>query len=191
VCILGKNKKRIIFAIILIIGLIFLLSVLGEDETTQTGTQPSTSSIGDTDWVIYWYLCGSDLESNYGLGTVDLQELLEVKLPENVKVVIQTGGTTQWHNELISADNIERYVYDSEGLRLIEQLPQASMGSEETLSDFLAFAKENYPAKKTGMIIWDHGGGSVTGVAADENYNNDSLTLDEMHNAFAANFDAL
>ncbi|SET82393.1 hypothetical protein SAMN05660297_03621 [Natronincola peptidivorans] len=63
------------------------------------------------------------------------------------------------------------------------------MGSEETLSDFLAFAKKNYPAKKTGFILWNHGGGSVTGAAADENYGGDSLTLDEMYNAFASNYE--
>ena len=26
------------------------------------------------DWAIYWYLCGSDLESNYGSATEDLSE---------------------------------------------------------------------------------------------------------------------
>lgn len=46
---------------------------------------------GDS-WVIYWYLCGSDLESNAAAATTDLQEMLQVTLPENVKVVIQTGG---------------------------------------------------------------------------------------------------
>ena len=43
-------------------------------------------------WAIYWYLCGSDLESDYGAATADLMELLEVDLPENVTVVIETGG---------------------------------------------------------------------------------------------------
>ena len=38
------------------------------------------------DWAIYWYLCGSDLESNYGSATEDLSELMEAELPENVKV---------------------------------------------------------------------------------------------------------
>ncbi len=37
------------------------------------------------DWAIYWYLCGSDLESNYGSATEDLSELMEAELPENVK----------------------------------------------------------------------------------------------------------
>ncbi len=155
----------------------------------------SLSSIGfagttdETEWVIYWYICGSDLESNGGAATQDLLELFAVELPENVKVVIQTGGAVKWQNEMISADHIERYIYDSNGLALIEQLPQANMGSGETLSSFLEFANKNYPAKKTGFIMWNHGGGTVTGAASDENYDGDALTLDEMYAAFYGNYE--
>lgn len=65
------------------------------------------------DWAIYWYLCGSDLESNYGSATEDLSELMEAELPENVKIVIETGGSSQWQNETVEADYLERYVYSS------------------------------------------------------------------------------
>ena len=47
-------------------------------------------------WAVYWYLCGSDLESEGGFATDDLLELLEVRLPENVTVVIETGGAVEW-----------------------------------------------------------------------------------------------
>ena len=50
-------------------------------------------------WAIYWYLCGSDLESGGGFASADLAEMMEVSLPENVKVVVQTGGSSQWQNE--------------------------------------------------------------------------------------------
>ena len=38
-------------------------------------------------WVIYWYLCGTDLESDNGAASADLRELQRVQLPPNVKVV--------------------------------------------------------------------------------------------------------
>lgn len=60
------------------------------------------------------------------------------------------------------------------------------MGEAETLADFLSFAKENYPAQKTAVIFWNHGGGSITGAAFDELYEYDSLTLDEMYAAFSS-----
>lgn len=66
-------------------------------------------------WAVYWYLCGSDLESEGGFATGDLSELLEVELPENVTVVIQTGGAAQWQNDVVEADKLQRFVYNSEG----------------------------------------------------------------------------
>ncbi len=140
------------------------------------------------EWAIYWYLCGSDLETNNGCATMDLVEMMEVELPENVKVVIQTGGSAEWQNDTMDASALERYVYDSEGLTFIEAQPSASMGEAETLADFLTFASENYPAEKTAVLFWNHGGGSVSGAAFDELYGLDSLTLDEMYDAFSSVF---
>ena len=136
-------------------------------------------------WAVYWYLCGSDLESEGGFATDDLLELLEVRLPENVTVVIETGGAAEWWNDMVDASVLQRYVYNSRGLRLVDEQPSASMGDRETLADFLRFARENYPADKTAVVFWNHGGGSVAGVSFDELYDYDSLTLDEIYAAFA------
>ncbi len=163
----------------------------GDDNAAPAADEPNTNNSGSdtaaegTDWVIYWYLCGSDLETNGGAATNDLLELLEVQLPENVKVLIQTGGAAFWQNDLISAESLERYLYDNESLKLVDTQPLASMGSKDTLSSFLAFGKAHYPAAKTGFIFWNHGGGSVSGAAFDEIYGYDSLTLDEMYAAFS------
>ncbi len=152
------------------------------DDTDQIATDT------DTEWVVYWYLCGSDLESNHAAATNDLAEMMEVQLPENVKVVIQTGGTSAWQNDIINVDTLGRYVYDHNGLQLIEELPSASMGDGQTLKDFLTFGKEHYPAKHTAVLLWNHGGGSVTGAAFDELYGMDSLSLGEMYQAFSEVF---
>lgn len=143
----------------------------------------------ETEWAIYWYLCGSDLESGGGSASIDLFELAEVELPENVKIVIQTGGASTWQNDFVDPNYIERYVYDSNGLEKVAQLPVTSMGSEETLSSFLSFAKTNYPANKTMFLFWNHGGGSVNGAESDELFEGDALDLREMYSAFSANYE--
>lgn len=135
-------------------------------------------------WAVYWYLCGSDLESNYGCATMDLLEMMEVTLPENVNVVIQTGGAAVWQNEVMDAGKIQRWLYNSEGLQLLEEQPTANMGDSKTLSDFLTFANGNFPADKVAVTFWNHGGGSVTGAAFDELHELDSLDLAEMYEAF-------
>ncbi len=137
-------------------------------------------------WSIYWYLCGSDLETNYGCATNDLVELLQVELPENVNMVIQTGGADVWQNDVMDASKIQRWLYDSEGLFLMDEQPLANMGDAQTLYDFLAYAEANFPAEKTAVVFWNHGGGSVTGASFDENYQFDSLNLLEMYAAFDA-----
>ncbi len=138
-----------------------------------------------TDWVMYWYLCGSDLESYNGSATEDLFEMMETPLPEGVQVIIQTGGAYEWQNDFVDPNYTERYIYDSEGMRLIEQLPVANMGDPNTLADFLSFAETNYPGDRTMLNFWNHGGGSVYGAAFDELYDNDALTLDEMYAVLA------
>ena len=150
---------------------------------------PVQAADSGDEWAIYWYLCGSDLESEGGCATEDISELLDVELPDNVKVVIETGGSSQWQNEVVEADYLERYVYSSDGFECGDQQPLANMGESETLADFLTFCEENYPAEHTAVIFWNHGGGSVQGVAFDENYGYDSLTLAELREAFDSVYD--
>ena len=150
-----------------------------------TGTA-SAQEAPHTKWAIYWYLCGSDLESNGGAATNDLIEMLEIELPEGVQVIIQTGGANEWHNEIVRADRAQRYLYDAQGLQLIEEFDVQNMGDPNTLQDFLSFAKENYPAEHTMVSFWNHGGGSITGVAFDEQFNFDSLTVLEMRSVFGS-----
>lgn len=131
------------------------------------------------------YMCGSDLESERGYASNNIEEMLKAKLPKNIKVVLQTGGAEDWHTSGISAENIGRYEVSDGELTSVSVLPQGNMGDRETLLSFLTFAKENYPADKTSLILWDHGSGSVGGVCFDENYGMDALTLNEIDGALS------
>lgn len=159
----------------------------GGQSAAPTG-EPGQYPAGEPgSWAIYWYLCGSDLESGGGFATSDLREMMEVDLPENVTVVVQTGGAAQWQNRAVDPDAIQRFVYSSDSrMELVDTQPLSSMGSSETLADFLSFCLENYPAEHKAVIFWNHGGGSASGVAFDELYGYDSLTLDEFYAGFAA-----
>lgn len=174
--------KKKLLCLLLALLLVLPLAACGDDPDTPDRHLDIDVESGT--WSIYWYLCGSDLETNYGCATQDLMELMEVTLPENVRVVIQTGGAKEWQNNVVNADILQRYVYDSAGLTLVDELPPASMGDTATLTDFLRFCKTYYPAEHTAVLFWNHGGGSVNGAAFDERYYLDSLTLDEMRTAF-------
>lgn len=192
--------KKKLLAMLLALVMIVSLAACGGGEVaedpieTPSGAPSGTDKApvnepdeeGDGSWAVYWYLCGSDLETNYGCATTDLMEMLEVQLPENVNVVIQTGGANVWQNELMDAAKVQRWLYNSEGLQLLEEQESTNMGDAQTLYEFLYFANENFPADKVAVTFWNHGGGSVSGAAFDEVYGLDSLNLVEMYQAFDA-----
>ena len=180
-----KNK---LLAFLLASAMCLSLAACGGDEAAD-GSTPDAAPVfhaGDGSWAVYWYLCGSDLETNGGFATTDLSEMMEVQLPENVNVVIQTGGAAVWQNDQMDPEKLQRWLYNSEGLQLIEEQDTANMGDAQTLYEFLAFANENYPADKVAVTFWNHGGGSVSGAAFDELHGLDSLDLAEMYQAFDA-----
>ena len=178
-----------LLALLLTLAMCLCMAACGGEEVpsgTPTTVPQETKPRADGSWAIYWYLCGSDLETNGGFATTDLMEMMEVKLPENVNVVIQTGGAAVWQNEYMNPDKIQRWLFSSEGLQLLEEQSTTNMGDAQTLYDFLSFANTNYPADKVAVTFWNHGGGSVSGAAFDEIHGLDSLDLAEMYQAFNA-----
>jgi hypothetical protein len=129
-------------------------------------------------------MCDSTLESKSGEATKNINEMLSVNADENVNIIIQTGGTSNWSTTGISATNADRYKIENKKLVLIERSAEnQNFGESQTLTDFVNFGLTNYPAGHTALILWDHGGGSVKGVCLDENYDNDFLTLPELGTA--------
>lgn len=177
--------KKKVLSLLLVLAICLSAVACDEEESEpapdETGKSSVAREIQDGSWAIYWYLCGSDLETEGGCATDDLIEMLEVTLPENVNVVIQTGGAAEWQNEYMKPDKLQRWLYDSEDLYLLEEIENASMGDAQTLYEFLDFANTNYPADKVAVIFWDHGGGSVGGAVFDENYDMDALDLVDMY----------
>ena len=135
------------------------------------------------DWTILIYLCGSDLESNGGYGTADLKEIAAVNnQPEGVNVVIEAGGASSWksaYSSVISANKLNRFHLANKSYVKDEQITKANMGLTATFQAFLEWGLTTYPAKKTGVIFWNHGGGQY-GVCYDENFGDDNLTDNEV-----------
>ncbi len=178
---------------IVIVSVMFILLFAGCGDTNQSGSKAEAefaNTYSDTDtWLVYWYICGADLESESEAATDDLKELMQVKLPSNVKVLIETGGARSWHTPGISANAIGRYLYDSEGLHTLDQLPDADMGEAATVTDFLRFGRDNYPADHRVVVFWDHGGGSAAGLCLDERTGN-MLSLDELREGISQAYPA-
>ena len=150
------------------------------------------------DTTIMIYMCGADLESQMngnkplGLATDDLKEILSVDgQPDDVNIIVETGGAKRWRSDLgISAKEIGRYHVEDKKLVKDDQLLKANMGNKRTFQSFLEWGLTEYPAKKTGVILWNHGG-ALDGVCFDEIYANDSLTDNEVVSALEGAFETV
>ena len=170
-------------------------AVLGPTETVediQSHAEKPASSDGnigtntEDSYTLMVYICGSDLESWYGRATADINEILYGYTDSNLNIVIQTGGAAEWQNSVISADTCERYLVTETGLmRVDDSIGLKDMTNPETLSDFITYCKNNYPASKYSLIMWDHGGGALEGFGYDENYEYGIMTIPEIGKALS------
>ncbi len=130
------------------------------------------------------YMCGTDLEAKAAMATSDIQEIVYAETSDSVNIIVETGGTYKWQNNVISSKTNQRYKLSSKGLELIEDnLGKKSMVAPDTLSDFIKYCEKNYPADRYSLVFWDHGGGSLAGFGYDQHFPNDAMTLDEIGTA--------
>ncbi len=129
------------------------------------------------------YMVGSNLESEAGLASEDIKEILNSDFSEdNLNVYLCTGGTKKWWLEDIPSDACEVYRITDEKLESIATLEGKNMGAATTLTEFmnLVYGETCDNTDYYSMIMWDHGGGTILGFGADENYQYDTLTMVEM-----------
>lgn len=163
------------------------ISLAEDGELSITRRSPQSVPMGEEGtWTVFVYLCGTDLESGNGLASMDIEEMLDASTGKNVKFVIQTGGTSYWENSKINSDEIQRFEICNGKMKEVDSKSLKSMGSPDTLSDFISWGVTNYPAAKMGLIFWNHGGGSISGVCFDEMNDSNSLLLSEMNSALAS-----
>ena len=66
------------------------------------------------------YMCGTDLESKYGMGTSDLGEMVKANISDKVNVIVETGGCKAWKNNIVSSSVNQIYQVQKGGLRRLE-----------------------------------------------------------------------
>ncbi len=190
------------FCLLLLCGLIW-----------GAGAAEEAAAAEEAQWTVFFYFCGSDLESQNGFCSENLKEISHVvfpltrlgqinegaREPGRINVLIETGGCSKWHAENlgmnISTDALQRWQYpilsvhdpdyerDADPFKLLETLPLQNMADPNTLKDFIRWGVETCPAEKYALVLWDHGGGSMTGLFIDELFNNDWMAVSELGSA--------
>ncbi|MCR4650535.1 MAG: peptidase C11 [Lachnospiraceae bacterium] len=134
------------------------------------------------------YMCGTDLESKYGMGTNDINEMLDARLNDKVNIIIYTGGCKNWKNNVISSTYNQIYkISNGQLICLEENAGNNTMTDPSNLAGFIRYCNNNYPANRNELILWDHGGGSITGYGYDEkNAGSGSMTLAGIDSALSS-----
>ncbi len=165
-------------------------------EPAKAAGTPESTAEPEAEWTVLFYFCGSDLESQYGFASENLEEISNcaplTELEGKVNALIETGGSSYWQAaarvgiDISPEVNTRLRVTPGEGTHgFTEEMtfPRRSMAEPETLTDFISWGTERYPAKKYALVLWNHGGGAKTGLLYDENDEGNYLTLKELRQA--------
>lgn len=180
----NKNRKKKIIVITIVVLLLIAVivgSILlfrnknGETSKNKTHREVSMNR------TIMIYMVGSDLE-NFGSASAELNHIRSNNIDlENNNIVLIAGGSKVWGNDYINPDETSTYQLKESGFEKVKKEELKNMGETKTLSDFLNYVYDNYPAKKYELIFWNHGAG-IEGVAYDD-ISKDLLTFNELQSA--------
>ncbi len=184
-----KNLRRGLLSLLILSLLILTSSVFIQSKDNSGDVTLPSIDATTKDWTVMVYLCADNNLEYYGL-----DDLIEMQL---------AGGTTADVNVIAMVD---RCAYDYETpdfandwsetryytieadasmtftSTMNQSLGEVNMGDPQSLRDFIDWGLVNYPADKTALIIWDHGGG-LSGVCWDEDNGDDHLTINELETA--------
>ena len=161
------------------------------DTTVAPGSREKRTRIiggGQDTITLLVYMCGTDLESKYGMASNDLGEMAGANLSDKINIIVYTGGCNNWKTSGISTKVNQIYQVQKGGIKqLVADDGAKPMTDPNTLSSFIKWGASNYPADRYELILWDHGGGSVSGYGYDEKYKSSgSMNLSNINKALKA-----
>ena len=154
-------KKLLVFAVAVLLMMVLYGAACAEQTTT-----------------LLVYLCGTDLQD---AACVDLGEIAEVEAGDAINVVVLAGGAEQWDLEDLKGNTRTLAVIRDGYFEELDDWGYKSMGSSESLQEFLEYGLKKYPADRTVVVLWDHGAGSEGGICFDQTANDDGLTVAEIN----------
>lgn len=161
---------------------------------TQITALPSTHAAADREWTFMVYLdADNNLES---AGIKDINEMEEVGSSNNLAIIVQIDRIAGFDSSNQNWTETRRYYVRKDentetiGSSMLENMGEQNMGDKTTLTSFVTWAIQTYPANHYAIILWDHGGG-YPGVCWDDTNNEDYLTMIELKEALATIYGAV
>ena len=119
--------------------------------------------------VVMEYIIGADLEDDRGMASINIAQMKDTTAKgDGLDFVVQAGGSDRWFTKGIEDSTVGRYLISGGNIETAEMLDETTcMSDPESLTDFILWAKKNYPADRYMLVLWDHGGGFASGYGVD------------------------
>lgn len=166
----------------------------GIEDTTffeDAGLQLDASSPDagtSTEWtLLVWFAADNNLDM---FSASDIAEMLDGMSSDDIHVVIEIDRSASYSHELLPGiedfTDTRRFEVTASGLVPVGPfLGELDTGTPGVLADFISWGLQNYPAQKTALILWDHGG-AWSGFGSDESSDpHGGLTLEAIDSALA------
>ena len=123
----------------------------------------------DKSVVVMEYIIGADLEDKAGLSSANITQMIEAtEKGSALSFVLECGGSGRWFTNGIDDNSYGRYlVHDGKLEKVAELDKKTCMSEQQSLADFINWTRDNYPADRYMLVMWDHGGGLSTGYGVD------------------------
>ena len=186
-------RKSSIF-LIWILSSSFLISIIpvenynsdtsNSSNITERSMKSELKPSANKKWTFMVYIAAdNNLEKD---GINDINEMEKVGSDYNINIVVQIDRINDFDDTNGNWTGARRYyiLKDYDGAKInslfMHDLGEVNMGKGSTLKDFIDWSKEKYPADNYALILWDHGGGALSGVCYDDTSGKDRLSLYEI-----------
>lgn len=167
-------------ASILLVAMLFLAQVLVA-EASPLGKGPPNKP---AEWTFMVYIDGDNSLDAYVVPDIET-ELAPTGSNADVSVVVlaDRAETADWAQTLL--------FYVTQGMQAtpenaVDDWGEANMGDPQTLIDFIAWTKANYPAKHYALSFWNHGWSWRPGSSMADETDEDTLDQHEIEAALEA-----
>lgn len=138
------------------------------------------------EWTVLVYMDGdNDLEPD---AITDFLEMSAIGSTDEMNIVVQMDRISGHDSSFGGWTGVNRYLV-SQGTEptvaeAVLACGEMNMGAASTLSGFINWGLQNYPANHYMLVLWDHGA-NWEGVCVDDSSSYDILTPNELATAFA------
>ncbi len=126
-------------------------------------------------WTTLYYI-DNDFENSGNSDPIEELFIDEIASNDKVNVVMI--------QDLFDSPAYLYYIDEDQNKILLEELGEVNMGDYQTLSYFINYGKQNYPADRYLLWIYNHGGG-WKGACMDDTNNDPLLTMDDFQKALS------